>query len=501
MPAISPHKPYRVGRSRTGLGLFATKPIKKGAKIVRYFGPLLDSKKKKDDAIENKYLFELTTAGPSTDRCARTSPATSPRLQAERRIRRQPAQAQGGDPRHQEHRAGRRDQLRYGTDYFKAYLKPIGCKCDACEKKRKKQRAEARAEKARLKARQRRKPCGRPRSRRRRRKKSARRSARRSRSPQSSRRPPMAAPEWPRWKLRCRQGDRGQIRDRCEVQGTAGSGKPGFGLISAAGRYRVGGTDAADFPRRRPSGGQADAKCGGLSYSSLVRARIAAYLLAIPEGGPLDEHTKTAADRHRFRRGMSVVLYRQAPDRERAGADAGRAGRDQLAAVLPQRLGPREGIGRDEYLTAKFGSVEAYKGIAGRVVAAASEEGLTYRPELVKRQPNTTDCHRLIHWADASGKSAAMKQRLMELYFRDGGDLTDTEVLVQAAADCGLDAGEVRRRLSTDEDVALISAQARDASDKGISGVPTFVSRRNTRCPARSRPSNSPAPSARSRRK
>ena len=40
----------------------------------------------------------------------------------------------------------------YGTDYFKEYIKPIGCKCVACEKKRKKQRAEARAEKARLKA-------------------------------------------------------------------------------------------------------------------------------------------------------------------------------------------------------------------------------------------------------------------------------------------------------------------------------------------------------------
>ena len=77
---------------------------------------------------------------------------------------------------------------------------------------------------------------------------------------------------------------------------------------------------------------------------------------------------------------------------------------------------PREGISRDEYLTAKLGSVEAYKGIAGRVVAAAGEEGLTYRPELVKRQPNTIDCHRLIHWADAQGKSAEMKQRLMELY-------------------------------------------------------------------------------------
>jgi predicted DsbA family dithiol-disulfide isomerase len=136
---------------------------------------------------------------------------------------------------------------------------------------------------------------------------------------------------------------------------------------------------------------------------------------------------------------------------------------------------PREGISRDEYLTAKFGSPEAYKGIAGRVVAAANEEGLLYRPELVKRQPNTTDCHRLIHWAKAQGKSADMKQRLMELYFRDGGDLTDTDVLVQAAADCGLDADDVRKLLATDEDVELISAQAKEASDKGISGVPTFV--------------------------
>ena len=136
---------------------------------------------------------------------------------------------------------------------------------------------------------------------------------------------------------------------------------------------------------------------------------------------------------------------------------------------------PREGISRDEYLTAKFGSPEAYKGIAGRVVDAASEEGLEYRPELVKRQPNTIDCHRLIHWAEAEGKSAEMKQRLMELYFRDGGDLTNVDVLVHAAADCGLNAEDVRRRLASDDDVALISAWAKEASDKGISGVPTFV--------------------------
>jgi predicted DsbA family dithiol-disulfide isomerase len=136
---------------------------------------------------------------------------------------------------------------------------------------------------------------------------------------------------------------------------------------------------------------------------------------------------------------------------------------------------PREGIARDDYLTQKFGSPQRYKEIASRVVDAAAQEGLEYHPDRVQRQPNTIDCHRLIHWADAIGKGPAMKQRLMELYFRDGGDLTDVDVLVQAAADIGLNADEIRANLATDVDVELIAGQANEASEKGISGVPTFV--------------------------
>ncbi|NEW89397.1 DsbA family oxidoreductase [Rhodopseudomonas sp. WA056] len=136
---------------------------------------------------------------------------------------------------------------------------------------------------------------------------------------------------------------------------------------------------------------------------------------------------------------------------------------------------PREGISRDEYLTKKFGSPERYKEIAGRIAETAAQEGLEYHPERVQRQPNTIDCHRLIHWASAIGQGPAMKQRLMELYFRDGGDLTDPEVLVQAAAECGLDAADIRARLATDQDIEEVSAQAQEAAEKGISGVPTYV--------------------------
>src|SRR5262245_30540081 len=84
---------------------------------------------------------------------------------------------------------------------------------------------------------------------------------------------------------------------------------------------------------------------------------------------------------------------------------------------------PREGISRDEYLTTKFGSPERYRAIAQRVAAAAAAEGLNYVVDGIKRQPNTLDCHRLILWAGAN--AARMKQRLMDVYFTEGGDLTD----------------------------------------------------------------------------
>jgi hypothetical protein len=154
MPAIPATKPYRVGRSRTGLGLFATKPIKKGAKIVRYFGPLLDSRKKKDDAIENKYLFELngrwTIDGSVRKNIARyINHACKPNAESDVSPRKRKVVIRAI----KKIEPGEEINYDYGTDYFKAYLKPIGCKCDACEKKRKKKRAEARAEKLRLKAR------------------------------------------------------------------------------------------------------------------------------------------------------------------------------------------------------------------------------------------------------------------------------------------------------------------------------------------------------------
>src|SRR5215813_11050846 len=150
MPAISSNKPYRVGRSKTGLGLFATKPIRKGTRIIRYFGPILDCRIPEQDDIENKYLFELNGRW-TIDGSVRKNVARyinhSCRPNAESDVR--PRERKVFIRAIKNIEAGDEINYDYGTDYFKAYLKPIGCKCAACEKKRRQKRAEARAERQR----------------------------------------------------------------------------------------------------------------------------------------------------------------------------------------------------------------------------------------------------------------------------------------------------------------------------------------------------------------
>src|SRR5262245_1861724 len=58
MRDMASKRAFRIGRSRTGLGLFATAPIKKGAFIVEYKGrKLTNEQADKLEARGNRYLY------------------------------------------------------------------------------------------------------------------------------------------------------------------------------------------------------------------------------------------------------------------------------------------------------------------------------------------------------------------------------------------------------------------------------------------------------------
>ena len=56
-----PRRPFHIGRSFTGFGLFATRPIKKKSHIAEYKGPILGHEEAlRAEARGNRYLFEVS---------------------------------------------------------------------------------------------------------------------------------------------------------------------------------------------------------------------------------------------------------------------------------------------------------------------------------------------------------------------------------------------------------------------------------------------------------
>jgi uncharacterized protein len=144
---------FRVGRSRTGLGLFATEEIKKGQFIFDYRGRKLTTEQaEKLEARGAKYLYEInsrwTLDGANRRNVGRyANHSCRPNAESDSRGHRVFVRAI------KRIRPGEEITYDYGSDYFEAYLKPKGCKCDKCREKRAATRAAARLKAKRAEAR------------------------------------------------------------------------------------------------------------------------------------------------------------------------------------------------------------------------------------------------------------------------------------------------------------------------------------------------------------
>ncbi len=136
---------------------------------------------------------------------------------------------------------------------------------------------------------------------------------------------------------------------------------------------------------------------------------------------------------------------------------------------------PPEGIARADYLSRKFGSVEAVEESHRHLTERGREEGIDYRFDRIVRSPNTVDAHRLIRWSAAEGDQDDMVERLFAAYFSEGLDIGDPQVLAGLAGDVGFDAGAVANRLASDDDREEVVAEIENAYRIGVSGVPCFI--------------------------
>ena len=121
---------------------------------------------------------------------------------------------------------------------------------------------------------------------------------------------------------------------------------------------------------------------------------------------------------------------------------------------------PAGGMGRREYLEAKFGGQQGAVKAYAPVVEHAEKAGLKIDFEGMKRTPNTLDAHRLIHWAGIEGRQTAAVSALFKAYFVDARDIGEHEVLCDIADGIEMDASVVRRLLASDRTFVTVMPTA-----------------------------------------
>jgi SET domain-containing protein len=142
-------RPFRIGRSLTGFGLFATRAIKKKSRIAEYKGPILDhDTARRVEARGNRYLFEVsknrTIDGTRRSNVARyanhsCNPNCEPVIWRGRVFIKTLRNIKPGEE----------IVYDYGIDYLKNVIGRSNCKCSRCRRRRAKRARELRAAKER----------------------------------------------------------------------------------------------------------------------------------------------------------------------------------------------------------------------------------------------------------------------------------------------------------------------------------------------------------------
>ena len=130
MQAKALEGPFRVARSETGLGLFATEVIEKGAFIIEYIGPRISSEEE-SRRRNTRYLFEINSRW-TIDGSPRWNTARYINLACRPNAKAGVSRGRIRIKAIMRIKPGDETTYTYGKGYFDTFIKPMGCKCLSC---------------------------------------------------------------------------------------------------------------------------------------------------------------------------------------------------------------------------------------------------------------------------------------------------------------------------------------------------------------------------------
>ena len=137
---------------------------------------------------------------------------------------------------------------------------------------------------------------------------------------------------------------------------------------------------------------------------------------------------------------------------------------------------PAEGQDIAEHIAQKYGSTpEQMERNREAIRARGAALGFTFNMEQRSRIYNTLDAHRLLHWAGLEGLQHEVKRALFAAYFTHGRNPGDREVLIEVAAQAGLDPLRAREILESGLYTDEVRERERFYGEQGIHAVPSVI--------------------------
>ncbi|WP_086933425.1 DsbA family oxidoreductase [Agarilytica rhodophyticola] len=137
---------------------------------------------------------------------------------------------------------------------------------------------------------------------------------------------------------------------------------------------------------------------------------------------------------------------------------------------------PKEGQELTEHITQKYGiTTEQSKQNKEVLKERGKSVGYEFNYADGGRIYNTFDAHRLLHWAQSHDKQTELKLALFDLYFKENGNPSDHQQLLQTVAKVGLNTEEAQEILESDKYVSDVRAKQQHYQSAGVNSVPAVI--------------------------
>lgn len=137
---------------------------------------------------------------------------------------------------------------------------------------------------------------------------------------------------------------------------------------------------------------------------------------------------------------------------------------------------PPEGQNVADYTRERYGATpEQSLANRKRLTDLGTSLGIDFRFSAESRIYNTRRAHQLIAWAGEQGRQTAMKMGMFKAYFTDQLNVSDTDVLLNAAEQAGFDRGQAQSALDNPALADQVERELDYWRDQNITGVPAFI--------------------------